>query len=120
MMRSLKSWIRGRQHGPFKPHRGTTSRRKPVTRRQLMLDRLEDRTVPNATLVKDINLTAVPTVDSLVQVGNLVYFANDDVVHGREVWTSDGTAAGTVLVKDINPGAGWSNVRSLTNVNGTL
>ena len=36
----------------------------------------------------------------------------DAVLHRRrrhprhELWKSDGTAAGTVLVKDINPGAG--------------
>ena len=26
-------------------------------------------------------------------------------VHGEELWKSDGSTAGTVLVKDINPGA---------------
>jgi len=36
------------------------------------------------------------------------------------VWKSDGTEAGTVLVKDINPGAGGSNPSRLVNVNGTL
>ncbi len=29
--------------------------------------------------------------------------------HGLELWKSDGTAAGTVLVKDINPGANGSS-----------
>src|SRR3954471_586495 len=33
----------------------------------------------------------------------LFFYANDGV-HGRELWTSDGTEQGTVLVKDINPG----------------
>ena len=33
---------------------------------------------------------------------------------------SDGTEAGTVRVKDINPGFDWSHSSSLTNVNGTL
>ena len=39
---------------------------------------------------------------------------------GSELWKSDGTAAGTVLVKDINPGSAWSYPDNLTNVNGTL
>lgn len=36
-----------------------------------------------------------------------LFFANDGV-HGNELWVSDGTAAGTVLLKDVNPGAGSS------------
>ena len=35
-------------------------------------------------------------------------------------WKSDGTMDGTVLVKDISPGALGSNPSQLTNVNGTL
>ena len=33
---------------------------------------------------------------------------------------ADGTASGTALVKDINPGAGDSNINNIVNVNGTL
>jgi ELWxxDGT repeat protein len=29
----------------------------------------------------------------------------DDGLHGVEPWTSDGTAAGTKLIQDLNPGA---------------
>lgn len=35
----------------------------------------------------------------------LVFSASDGIV-GRELWITDGTAAGTSLVRDINPGAG--------------
>ena len=34
-----------------------------------------------------------------------LYFAAHDGVSGAELWKSDGTGAGTVRVKDINPGA---------------
>jgi ELWxxDGT repeat protein len=37
-------------------------------------------------------------------VGGKLFFTAGDGVHGRELWTSDGTEAGTVLVKDIKPG----------------
>ncbi len=43
-----------------------------------------------------------------------------DGVNGVELWKSDGTAAGTVLVKDISPGAGSSTLTDLTNAGGTL
>ena len=41
-------------------------------------------------------------------------------MHGRELWKSDGTEAGTVLVKDIRPDSYGSNPTYLTNVDGTL
>jgi ELWxxDGT repeat protein len=53
-------------------------------------------------------------------VNNLVYFSAIDDSHGRELWKSDGTAAGTVLVKDMYPGSASSNPMAFTNVNGTL
>ncbi|WP_445300538.1 ELWxxDGT repeat protein [Microcoleus sp. BROC3] len=34
--------------------------------------------------------------------------SNADATNGNELWKSDGTAAGTVLVKDLNPGASSS------------
>ena len=44
-----------------------------------------------------------------------------DGIHGRELWTSDGTQAGTVLVKDIKPGRASGSFPSyLTAVGGRL
>ncbi|MGB3652049.1 MAG: ELWxxDGT repeat protein, partial [Rivularia sp. (in: cyanobacteria)] len=39
--------------------------------------------------------------------------------NGRELWKSDGTETGTVLIEDINPGEADSNPDKLTDVNGT-
>jgi ELWxxDGT repeat protein len=41
----------------------------------------------------------------LAAVGRTLFFTAEDGSHGRELWRSDGTRAGTVLVKDITPGA---------------
>jgi len=48
-----------------------------------------------------------------------VFFTADDG-SGQELWKSDGTEAGTVRIKDINPGVGESFPLDLVNVNGTL
>ncbi len=40
----------------------------------------------------------------LISIGGMLYFAATDSTAGRELWKSDGTAAGTVLVKDILSG----------------
>ena len=45
------------------------------------------------------------------------FFAADDGVHGEELWVTDGTAAGTKMVKDINPGTNTSDVNWLTRFN---
>ncbi len=64
-----------------------------------------DGTEAGTVLVKDVN--PVPFVTSagpknLVNVDGTLYFAaNSDDTDGAELWKSDGTTAGTVMVKDI-------------------
>src|SRR5262249_32169391 len=61
---------------------------------------------------------------SLVNVGGTLFFTardlTDGATHGRELWKSDGTPEGTVLVKDIEPGPSDGFPDRLTNVGGTL
>jgi ELWxxDGT repeat protein len=49
-----------------------------------------------------------------------LFFSASDGIHGVELWRSNGTAAGTQIVKDINPGSSGSYLFGLTNVRGVL
>jgi ELWxxDGT repeat protein len=75
-------------------------------------------------LVKDINTRTERGGSSrpsqLCNVNGTLFFVSNDGVNGPELWKTDGTAAGTVMVKDIYPGMGGRGPSNLTNVNGTL
>jgi ELWxxDGT repeat protein len=74
----------------------------------------------NIWLVKDINkATSQSYLNYLTAIGNTIYFATDDGVHGYELWRSNGTEAGTSLVKDINP-TSESTPSDLTAVGNTI
>ena len=83
-----------------------------------------DGTSAGTMLVKDINpgggdsFLAIP--NNTANVDGTLFFAATDGTDGTELWKSDGTAAGTVMVKDIVAGAGSSTPTQLTNVNGVL
>ena len=61
-----------------------------------------------------------PKLEYFIAVGGRLFFAADDGINGTELWTSDGTPAGTFMVKDIGSGSLGSFPAELTNVNGTL
>ena len=85
-----------------------------------------DGTEAGTVLVKDISLGIGSSYPSnLTAVGGVLYFTADDSgeesgIYGRELWKTDGTEAGTVVVKDIYPGPGGSSIRNLVAVGSTL
>ena len=77
-----------------------------------------DGTTAGTMMVKDINQipsTANSPTDTqssmygwgqqIYEYQNLLYFEASDGIHGSELWRSDGTEAGTTMLKDINPGS---------------
>jgi ELWxxDGT repeat protein len=75
-----------------------------------------DGTAAGTALVKDIfpgpTSGIVPRWAEPVVFAGELYFTAIDPDHGVELWKTDGTAAGTVLVKDVNPGASNSYILS--------
>ena len=65
---------------------------------------------------------ATPPSDpqELTNVGNVLFFSADDGVNGRELWRSDGTAAGTKMVRNLAAGANSANPLELTAVGSRL
>jgi ELWxxDGT repeat protein len=83
-----------------------------------------DGTVAGTHLLKDINQDTPTNPGSdpteFVALGNLVYFAATTIATGREVWQTDGTAAGTIETADVELGDTSSNPTNLLSVGGRL
>ncbi len=84
-------------------------------------------TVAGTVLFKDLKPLPDPifgSIDSfpyqLTVFAGALYFSAGSSSQGEELWRSDGTPAGTVILKDINPGAGFSSPFGLTVVGPTL
>ncbi|MFN4247600.1 MAG: ELWxxDGT repeat protein [Flavipsychrobacter sp.] len=86
---------------------------------------VSDGTATGTQLVKDINQGSGDgkgcafSPKMIVFNGKLLLEANDGV-NGCELWISDGTTAGTQLLKDINPGINKSDIEEMTIASGKL
>jgi ELWxxDGT repeat protein len=86
-----------------------------------------DGTENGTVMVKDINPGSQSSMFSssdtqpLTAIDNILYFYANDGVNGRELWRSDGTDAGTFMIKDIYPGSSNSSFpRSFVKFNNTI
>ncbi len=74
-------------------------------------------------MVEEINAGAASSICGipyLTPLGNELFFCASDGSHGNELWRSDGTAAGTNMVTDVNPGPTSSNPSMLAALGDTL
>ncbi|MBW8877928.1 MAG: hypothetical protein JF614_23445 [Acidobacteria bacterium] len=88
------------------------------------------RDVPSPIALWRVSLHGPPVVLHVTQNGfplqlaplgdRLLFAANGDDGHGVELWQTDGTPAGTTLVKDIAPGEGSSFPMGLTAAGGRV
>lgn len=60
------------------------------------------------------------SIQELQNYNYKIYFAYSDGVNGQEPWVSDGTTAGTIMLKDIYPGITGSNPKNFTVANNKL
>ncbi len=72
------------------------------------------------SMVKDLNPVGNSYPYYLTAYNNRIFFEGFDVAHGRELWVSDGTAAGTHLFKELRPGTAYSSIADLCLFKGKL
>ena len=75
-----------------------------------------------APVTPNVNWVSGPTALTALNNSTLLFGADDGSGHGEELWKSNGTASGTTMVSDINPGSGgslsYSNAYTIAVANG--
>lgn len=87
-----------------------------------------DGTEAGTVIVKDINPGSSSSIkedyfkniNGFTVFNNELYFSATDGVNGMELWKSDGTESGTLLIKNINDGSKNSNPTEFSIVDNTL
>jgi ELWxxDGT repeat protein len=87
---------------------------------------VSDGTTDGTQLLKDINPGGSDSgftynfLGDFTELNDRLYFGANDGENGNELWVSDGTAEGTQLLVDIDPGASSSYPSDFTELNDRL
>ena len=105
--------------------RGLTLKEVPVAIDGIAIAVHPDLPVSGLTItqLKDIYTgsgSSVNVFTQLASINNKIYFNATTNSNGNELWVTDGTNAGTTLVKDIYLGTLNSNIEKLTSINNYL
>ncbi|RFS14159.1 ELWxxDGT repeat protein [Emticicia sp. C21] len=71
-------------------------------------------------LVSDLIGNAYRPNKPMINVNGIIYFRANDGVYGEELWKTDGTSAGTVMIKDIYPSSNGSRLNYFANIGNTV
>lgn len=72
---------------------------------------------PNSATMPSFSVTSTTeTRNLMIGLNNKVIFKAQNASLGEELWISDGTAAGTFMLKDINSGASGSNIQNFVKL----
>jgi ELWxxDGT repeat protein len=91
-----------------------------------MIERLESRRLLSVSLVKDLNPSEsgsngpLPSVWDVEPMGSFTYLSAVDTTAGWELFRTDGTEAGTTLIKDIRPGRDNSQAGGFVPIGGNV
>ncbi|MFN7134689.1 MAG: ELWxxDGT repeat protein, partial [Myxococcales bacterium] len=85
---------------------------------------VSDGTMAGTTMLKDVNPASTGTTNGsaygeFTVVGNRLFFVANDG-SGLKLWATDGTSAGTAVVKALRPDAPAGSIAQLTRVGSTL
>ena len=111
LARSVQDW-----RSRLRKERSTVARRRRLGG---AIEALESRQLLTFAidLFADVNQLGVSSnPDEVTVVGDTAFFVADDGDTGAELWKTDGTVGGTVVVKDILPGPDGSSPEYLTKV----
>jgi ELWxxDGT repeat protein len=89
---------------------------------------VSDGTETGTQMLKDINLGSGDGIAfynlnnnlNFVAEDSILYFTANDGVHGFELWRTNGTEVGTMLVIDLHSGASSSEINSMYGFNGKV